>query len=396
MAVAHTNGIGVVLGRRWRPPAVDLQLLAWLTGDAFVVAPLPPAARRFKIETGAAVPVLGIMMVAKTRHSAVIVSADHAIVRVDGRVFAVAANKPLVLPAPGVVAAIAVRHGGCRLHVVPASDVAALLDSSAATNVCYRSAAAFPGFVEAVLVDGPHWLCPGCGDRHRHLDAMWAHLGAPGRPPQSLQPLMPSPPLFGSPMTAFAENTVATSVALNQRLHARLHAIAPAGHRHHGSGGGRDQHPAAPDCRGDVVANAAGRGRDRRGDQSGGGDRGHSYAGRRRQHHERNARGGHGPSRGGGGFRGTSRHQGGGGAGGGNHRRDGGNRPGAGPVASHYHGHGHHRHHDAVNRHGNHHGHRAGGGSTGAWRSSHQQQRGGGGRRSRDERAGGGRCRNKY
>jgi len=305
-----------------------LALLEWLAGEAFAHAALPKSTRRFRIATGAAVVVSGVMMVAKSSRVVVFVSADHALVRVDGGVYAVAANKPLVLSTTAATTAVSVRYGGCRLAVVPAGAVPALLDSTGATNVCYRPAAPFAGFVEAVLVSGPHWACGGCGVLHRHLDAMWAHLGAPGPAPTTLSPLMPSPPLFGSPMTIYAENTVAVSAALNQQLHARLHSVAAADKGRHGGSSGGHHHPCGPDRRADVVVNVVGCGGNGRGGQGDGGSTGNSHACGRRQYHKRSARGGHGPRGGGGSLGGASGHNRSGDDGGGGNRRNGGRRHG--------------------------------------------------------------------
>ena len=381
-----TKVVGVALGRVWRPPAIDLNLLTFLTGATFEGADNTVSGRRFRIFDGAAIVVSSVAMVGKTDGVVVIVSADHVIVRVNSAVYAVAANKPMVLTVAGGSASVTIRHGGCRLPVVPAADVAALLDTTGATNVCHRPAAAFPGFVEAVPVSGPKWICPGCHVEHHRLDAMWKHLKAPGPPPLQLRPLMPSPPTWGSPMTFFDENTIATSPGLNNRLHAQLNALAPADQRHQSGDGGRRQHPTTPDCRGDVVVGSTS-GHNRRHEQADGGRGGNSNAGGRWKDQERSARGCYGPGGRRGGFRSAGRHNGGDATSGGNNWRDGGNSAGVGPVASHYHGHGKQRHHYAVNRNGYRDDCRAGGGGTFARRGGHQQQRGGGGGENRDWRA---------
>ena len=353
-APATLKIVGLALGRMWRPPAIDLELLTFVTGGAFEETDPVPPGRRFRIFDGAATVASHVMMVAKCPGIVVFISVDHAIVRVNGAVYALAANKPMVLSVPGTAASIAIRHGGCRLPVVPATDTAALLDTTGATNVCYRPAAAFPGFVEAVPVSGAKWLCPGCGVEHHHLDAMWAHLKAPGPAPGSLQPLMPSPPRFGSPMTSHDENTVVTSPALNKKLHARLEALAAP--VRHGSGDGRGrQHGCGPHSSDDVGRRSA-LGRDNgRGHQPGSRDSSNRDAGHHRRNNEGRPRGGYGAGRSSGGFGASSGHYGGGRAGAG--KQGGRGRQGfrAAFVSSHYHGNGQQRGGHAVDRraHGN-------------------------------------------
>ena len=216
--------MGVVFGRRWHPPELNLELMNWLTGNTLTAAEPLPETRRFRISDGVAAVVRSTIMVAKAPGLLAIVSADHTMVRVNGQIAAVAANKPVVLLVDGSTATVSIRRGGCQLPVIPVSGLGAYLDSTVATIVHYRQAASFPGFVEALPVVRGHWICPGCRCQLHYLVDMWKHIKARGAAPTTMLRLMEAPPSFGAPMSFYAENTVATSSALNTQLHHRLAA----------------------------------------------------------------------------------------------------------------------------------------------------------------------------
>ena len=215
-----------MFGRRHHPPSASV--ISLLIGATDLVTKPGHNNTRQRLRPGICRVYTGVASIARAESSVVILAIVPVLVRINRRILRVPANSPVVLTDNTAnQITVTVRHG-CRLPLIPHSNLASFLDTHGGTNVYFRPArrSGHKCWVEAIPVSGIHWVCPGCGLAKHHLPELWAHLRARGSPPTLLQRLVETAPTVGAPRPQYDHNTVASSPELNARLHVALTAIS--------------------------------------------------------------------------------------------------------------------------------------------------------------------------
>jgi hypothetical protein len=196
--VARQATVAHVLGKEWRSPVADPDLVAWVTGQTVRVA---PAAKKRAVVDPSSVRVFGEeTMVARVDGFVMVVSTDHVLVNVNSVVTLVAANRLVMIPlaGPGKVKVAVRDNNGCRVPLMPAGGVAAYMDQHGATNAVFRVApntrhrawnvgsGSGPGGLDnaavcqVLLRGGDEWMGPGCLYTCTHAASIWKHIDQKG------------------------------------------------------------------------------------------------------------------------------------------------------------------------------------------------------------------------